>query len=120
MQTKMKSKAQSMLEYAVLVGIIALALAGMSLYFRRGIQAAIKVAADEIGNQSEAEETDPNKGTKTASLIQTLVSGSQGTANLPQGATQRIRGYLGGGQRTDFDTTTTSSGNATYNSTREQ
>lgn len=115
MQTKMKSKAQSILEYAVLVGIIGLALSGMSLYFRRGIQAAIKVAADEIGNQSEAEETDPNKGTKTASLIQTVVSGSQGTA----GATQRIRRYQGGGQRTDFDTNTTSSGNASYNSTRE-
>jgi len=53
MQAKMKIKAQSILEYIVLVGIIAAALTAMQFYFRRAIQAAVKVAADEIGSQKE-------------------------------------------------------------------
>lgn len=47
----MKAKAQSIIEYALLLGIIGLALGAMQLYFKRGIQAAIKVSADQLGSQ---------------------------------------------------------------------
>ena len=52
----MKSKAQSILEYAVLVGIIAAALTAMQIYFKRGIQATVKLAADDMtrGMKSES------------------------------------------------------------------
>jgi hypothetical protein len=68
----MNRRAQGILEYVVILGIVATALMAMSLYFRRGIQAAVKVATDEMGGQSDAE-TDPNKGTTTDS---TAASGS--------------------------------------------
>ena len=53
MQNKTKHKAQNILEYTILLGIISLALSGMSLYFRRGIQAVVKLAADEVGEQKK-------------------------------------------------------------------
>jgi hypothetical protein len=47
-------KAGSLLEYVTLMGIIALALSAMQLYAKRSIQAVIKIASDEVGNQREA------------------------------------------------------------------
>ncbi len=41
------------MEYTVLLGIIAEALAVMQLYFKRSIQAVVKVAADEMGEQKK-------------------------------------------------------------------
>lgn len=42
---------QSILEYVILLGIIAAALTAMSLYFRRSIQGVVKLAADQAGEQ---------------------------------------------------------------------
>ena len=39
------------MEYAVLVGIVAAALVTMQTYITRGVQAGIKVAADQLGDQ---------------------------------------------------------------------
>lgn len=47
---QMKNKAQSILEYAILIGIIAAALSTMQIYLRRGIQSVIRAAADEVGD----------------------------------------------------------------------
>ena len=44
---------QAIVEYAVLIGIVAAALVTMQTYIKRGIQAGIKVAADQIGDQSQ-------------------------------------------------------------------
>jgi len=41
-------KCQSIVEYTVLAGIVALALAGMHTYAKRGIQAITKVSADKL------------------------------------------------------------------------
>lgn len=57
-------KAQSILEYVVLAGIVSAALLAMSLYFRRSVQAMIKLASDEVGRQEEAEEIIPTESTK--------------------------------------------------------
>ncbi len=46
-------KAQSISEYVILIGIVALALIGMQVYMRRGIQAVVKTAADQIGDQKK-------------------------------------------------------------------
>lgn len=54
LQVKKRLKAQSIAEYAILIGVIFAALAGMQVYSRRGINAAIKVAADDVGNQDDA------------------------------------------------------------------
>jgi len=50
---KMKKKGQSIIEYAVILGVIAVALSVMQLYFQRGIQGVVKVAADEVGSQKK-------------------------------------------------------------------
>jgi hypothetical protein len=36
-------------EYAILVGLVVAAVAGMQTYFKRGIQAGVKLAADRMG-----------------------------------------------------------------------
>ena len=50
------------MEYALLIGVAALALAGLRLYFQRGIQSAVRIAADEMGNQDDSVVYDVDKG----------------------------------------------------------
>lgn len=83
-------KAQSILEYAVLLGLAGIALSTMQVYFKRGIQSVIKVAADEVGGQKGSEEFDPIKGSKSDSKVRRVVSGAPAaTADLAQGVTER-------------------------------
>lgn len=42
-----------MAEYAVLIGIVAAALLAMQIYAKRGLQAGLKTAADQIGSQAD-------------------------------------------------------------------
>ena len=52
-------------EYAIIIGIVITALTLMQVYIRRGIQAGIQVAADEIGLQEESSdvgEWEPGEG----------------------------------------------------------
>lgn len=42
---------QSILEYTVVIGIVVTALTVMQVYMKRGIQAAVKVAADQLADQ---------------------------------------------------------------------
>jgi hypothetical protein len=46
---------QQVIEYAVLISAIITALLFMYMYGRRGLQAAIKASADQIGPQSQSE-----------------------------------------------------------------
>ncbi len=46
------SKGQNLIEYALILGIIAVALFAMQTYFQRGIQSVIKVVADDYGPQA--------------------------------------------------------------------
>ena len=49
-----KKKAQSTLEYAVLIIIVIGALIAIQSYVKRGIQGRLRQAADDIGDQYEA------------------------------------------------------------------
>jgi len=108
MRIKMR-KAQSILEYAIVLGIVAIVLSAMSLYFRRGIQAVVRVASDELGNQKDAEEIDPLKGVKTSSAV-----------SRQSELTQRKRIEKGGGQSSDLSAVTTASGSTASVSIREK
>jgi len=44
-------RAQSTLEYAVIISVIVAALLTMQVYIKRGIQGKLRSAADEIGRQ---------------------------------------------------------------------
>jgi Flp pilus assembly pilin Flp len=56
------SAAQSVLEYAVILALVAVALTIMQLYFKRGVQSAIKFAADQVGTQEDGESIDTSNG----------------------------------------------------------
>ena len=54
-----QNRAQVIFEYAIILALIALALGMMRVYLKRGIQAGIKIAADEIGAQGDYRELLP-------------------------------------------------------------
>ena len=95
---KAHSKAQSISEYVLVIGIVSIALISMQAYMKRGVQAVIKVASDQAGSQ-DAEEIDVQKGTKTKSKVTTI---SQGTKSLTSS--------LGGEQTINEERSSTSSG----------
>ena len=52
-----KIQGQTILEYVLLIGIIVVALFSMTVAIKRGTQSLIKVAADEIGDQQNADQS---------------------------------------------------------------
>ncbi len=46
-------RAQATFEYAIILAIVAAALTTMQVYFKRGIQAGIKICSDELGEQNK-------------------------------------------------------------------
>lgn len=59
---KLAGKGQITFEYAIIIGLVAIALTVMQVYLRRGIQAGIKIATDEIGLQEDYQELEIRKG----------------------------------------------------------
>ncbi len=56
-------KAQTLAEYAIIAGIIAIVLVTMGTPFKRTVQKIIKSTADAIGFQGESEQAaEPDKG----------------------------------------------------------
>ncbi|MDD5196838.1 MAG: hypothetical protein WC937_02715 [Candidatus Omnitrophota bacterium] len=100
---------QSVLEYVIILSIVAIALAAMSIYFRRGIQSVVKIAADEVGNQEDAEDINPTTGVKTSSEI-----------NRQTQATRRERILKGGSRASDTNTTIISTGISSSVETQEK
>jgi uncharacterized protein (UPF0333 family) len=105
----MKNKSQSVLEYAIVLGLVIFALSAMALYFRRGIQSVIKVAADEVGSQKDAEEIDPLKGSKTSSSI-----------NRQLQMTQTGKVAAGNERQSGFNVVSSTSGTSTSVYTQEK
>ncbi len=62
-----KKKAQSTLEYAVLIIVIIGALLSIQTYIKRGVQGRLKSASDDIGDQFSVGNTNHIKTTKTSS-----------------------------------------------------
>ncbi len=104
-----RKRGQGIIEHVLLVGIVVAALLAMSVYIKRGIQGVIRVASDEIGRQEDAEEIDPQKGTKTNSNLVTKTEGIE-----------RQRVFKGGSQERDVERVSVSTGITTYTSEREK
>lgn len=49
-----KDRAQNLVEYTLILGIVTVALLGMQTYFKRGIQSMVKTVADDYGSQGDA------------------------------------------------------------------
>jgi len=67
-----KRKAQSTLEYAVLIMIIIGALVSIQTYIKRGVQGRLKSSADDVGDQFSPGNTNSVKTTSTHSKTQQL------------------------------------------------
>lgn len=50
-------KGQSTLEYALIIAVVVGALLAMQIYMKRGMEGRMRKAADDIGQQFEAEKT---------------------------------------------------------------
>jgi len=50
---KKKNSGQNLMEYGLILGVVAIALLTMQTYFKRGIQSVIKVVADDYGPQGD-------------------------------------------------------------------
>ena len=100
---KLKTKAQSLSEYALLIVLVMAVVLGMQTYMKRGIQAVIKLSAEQLAQQPEAEEIDPFKGTKKGSNLNTITSG-----------TARQTVSLDGSHNSTIKTTSTTTGTSTF------
>lgn len=77
--------AQVIFEFAIVLALVALALVMMQLYLKRGIQAGIKIAADELGLQQDSVELDAESGEVSESFMR-----------VDTGSTRSIAQALGG------------------------
>ena len=106
------NRGQSILEYGVILGIVALALGMMQVYLRRGIQAGIKVAADEIGLQQDSVvDYDPVKG--KINIQKSLVHSTSS-------ATRQIQHGPGGSRTVNVQEESKASGKSKYWSNWEE
>jgi Flp pilus assembly pilin Flp len=83
-----KRKGQGIIEYAIILGLIVAALSAMRVYIKRGIQAGIKVAADQLGSQENAEETDLKKGGRIVRANIDITTESEKKLTLLEDGTQ--------------------------------
>jgi Tfp pilus assembly protein PilE len=51
-----RRRGQTILEYTIIIGIVAVVLSFMGTSFKRGIQSLVKVTADQVGNQQNADQ----------------------------------------------------------------
>jgi uncharacterized protein (UPF0333 family) len=74
-----QSKAQTTLEYAILIGVIVAGLIAMQIYIKRGYQGKLKESADSMGQQFSAGETTMDYGS---------ISYTNSTENITKGVTK--------------------------------
>ncbi len=75
-------RAQTMIEYTLIVGVVSIVLYYMGASIKRSVQGLIKVTADQIGNQQNSDQdfTDYQQGYLISSKSQTLESKSKWVA----------------------------------------
>lgn len=100
-ERKKFQRGQQALEYGIFVFAISLALLTMYVYTKRGLQAAIKTSADQIGPQIDSIPFAGSVETNSISQLRTLTSDTMEVNKIGQ-----ERFY-------EFDSVSTSSGNAT-------
>ncbi len=73
-----QKRAQSTLEYAVLIIVIIGALLSIQVYIKRGVQGRLKSATDDIGDQFSPGNTNQVKTTRTESATTDTFGGTLG------------------------------------------
>ena len=85
-------KAQSLLEYAVLLAVIILALMIMQIYIKRGYQGNIKLQADQVGPQYSPSHTTGVITTNSTTISETYTGGQTDPAGLLVFVTDEVIG----------------------------
>ena len=89
-----KIKAQSIIEYSIILGLVASVFFAMQTYLKRGIQAGLKISADRLGIQEDGfADTDPREG---------QVETSHQEARTPEPNIAHKNVFVGGEQVRDF------------------
>lgn len=119
-----RARGQVFFEYAVLLGVVAAAMAGMYLYAKRGIQGTLKTAADQLspfagdtnGEKAQAEGMRFESGERTNQVVAAgtvlVKSSSIRTAVNQPVNTQR---QAGGGVAVSYQNATTDNAGALEN-----
>ena len=88
-----KNKAQSTLEFAILVACVVAAVVAIRFYLERGIQGKIRRTADDIGTAYFPGETTSTVNKKTLSRKTNMTIYTEpGTEELPPGSGQVVEG----------------------------
>jgi len=86
-----KTKAQAAFEYAIILAIVVTALTGMQVYFKRGIQAGIKICGDELGGQKEGlVDEDIEHGIISQASVQHTSTDSVQTEQIAKGEARQV------------------------------
>ena len=79
---KNDQQAQVLLEYALVIGAVVLVLFAMGTMIQRASQGMVKIVADQIGNQADADQRFDDKGHLQLSNIQTRSVVSKNTSEM--------------------------------------
>ena len=85
MRRLLNKRAQSTLEYAVLIAVVVGALVAMQIYMKRGVEGRMRSSTDNIGKQFDPDKTSYKYTTKTASETVETTSGGITTSYLGEG-----------------------------------
>lgn len=107
---KRKMLGQSIMEYTLIIGIVVAALIVMQVYIKRGIQAATKVAADQLSDQTTPDYL--NIQTERSGYLISTNSSSQQNGYRHE---RTLSGLSGMDKRTTVNEVTISNGIAVYN-----
>jgi hypothetical protein len=102
---------QSILEYTLIIGVVVTALIVMQVYIKRGIQAATKVAADQLSDQTTPDYLNIQDD-KSSYLITSSSSAQQNGYRYEK--TRKFSG-AGMGKQTIINEATISSSISVYN-----
>lgn len=79
---RLKRSAQTTLEYAILIGVIAAALVSMQIYVKRGYQGKLKSGADSMGQQFSPGLSTSNYTTNSFSDTSEKIANGTTTTNI--------------------------------------
>ena len=85
----LNSRAQTTLEYAILIGVIVAGLIAMQVYVKRGFQGKLKENADSMGTQFSPGATTSNYTTHNVTNSSETLSDGVSTTTIDNQATDR-------------------------------
>ena len=80
-----KYRGQTILEYTIIVGIVVVVLSYMGTSIRRGAQSLVKVTADQLGNQENADQDFDNPLQGYTQLVNTAMQDNKNRQVSVQG-----------------------------------